>query len=510
MSQLRRGIALSFVSVFCTNGISLLFTPYMLGKLGKAEYGLYVLVGSLIGYLGLLTFGMGDTLVRYISRYRAVSDKDSEENLLAMALMVYGAMSLLVLLAGGILWSFLQGFFPLLSSGELVKVRQMFALLVVSTSITLPCAVLIALQTAYERFVYQRSLLIATGLVRTVVLLVLLHLGYKAVAIVIVDALMNLAGLLVHIVYVFGVMKTRVRLHHFDVPLLKKIAIFSFWIFLHLIMDQLYWKFGQTIVGMTSGPAAVAVFAVGIQLAFYFITLSNTISGVFLPRAAAMDALNASNEEMTSMMIRVGRFQLLVMGLALVGFVSLGRLFIVNWLGVGYLSSWSVAVVIIVPLFLPLMQNFGISILQARNMHSTQSLLYVAIAAFNALVGYQLSRYYGSIGMAVGIALSLVIGQGIAINLYYHYKVGLNIPRFFRELSMGLLPGLVVCGALSYAVSLLPGVSWWGFIYKGLSVVALYLVTMWLYGINEAEKSVLTSLLQALSARLYGRGLLCR
>ena len=61
-----------------------------------------------------------------------------------------------------------------------------------------------------------------------------------------------------------------------------------------------------------------------------------------------------------------------------------------------------------------------------------------------------------------------------------------------------------------YAVSLLPGVSWWGFIYKGLSVVALYLVTMWLYGINEAEKSELTSLLQALSARLYGRGLLCR
>jgi O-antigen/teichoic acid export membrane protein len=491
-----------------TNGVSLLFTPYLLGKLGKSEYGLYVLVGSLVSYLGLLTFGMGGTLVRYIARYRAVGDKRSEENLLAMALMVYGVMSLLVFLTGCLIWSFLQDIFPKLSPDELIRVRQMFSLLVVSTSITLPSAVIVAVQTAYERFVFLRSVVIVSSLVRTAVLLALLYLGYKAVAIVIVDVAINVVVVLVNIVYVFGVMKIRIHLYHFNTQLFKEILIFTFWIFIHLIMDQLYWKFGQTILGITSGTATVAVFAIGIQMSYYFITLSNTISGVFLPRAAAMDAVNATNEEMTSMMILVGRFQFLVMGLALVGFVSLGRLFILNWLGVGYLSAWSIAIVIVIPLFLPLVQNFGISILQARNKHAAQSLIYVCIATVNVVIGYFLSRLYGGIGMAIGISLSLFMGQGIAINLYYHFKIGLNIPRFFKELSSGLLPGIVICSILSYLISLLPGINWGGVLYKGFIVTAIYMVTMWLCGTNAHEKAELRSLLKLTLGIISGQGII--
>ena len=328
--------------------------------------------------------------------------------------------------------------------------------------------------------------------------------GYKSVAIVIVDVVINLTVLLVNLVYVLGVMKSRIRLSHFDVPLLREVSTFSFWIFLHLIMDQLYWKFGQTILGITSGAVAVAVFAVGIQLAYYFITLSNTISGVFLPRAAAMDAVNATNEEMTDMMIKVARFQFLVMGLALVGFLTLGRLFIMNWLGPGYLTAWSIAIVIIIPLFLPLMQNFGISILQARNRHAPQSLIYACISIVNVIIGYFLSRLYGGVGMAIGTSLSLIMGQGIAINLYYHFRIGLNIPRFFRELSSGLLPAILFSAALGHGVSLLPGDNWYGFICKAVFIALIYAFSMWLYGVNVSEKYELRSLLKAVLGAVSG------
>lgn len=502
MSQIRSGIVLSFLSIFLTNGISLIFTPYMLGKLGQADYGLYILIGSLISYLGLVTFGMGSTLIRYIARYRAVSDKESEENLLAMALIVYSVMSALVLLVGGLLWFLLPSIFPKLTANELSTAKIMFALLVASTAFTLPSTVFAAVQTAYERFIFPRTVMIASGLLRTAVLFVLLYQGYNVLAIVIVDVVLNVLVLLLNLYYVFVAMKVRICLHRFNVPLLKEIFVFSFWIFLNLVMDLLYWKFGQTILGMTSGTSAVAVFSIGVQLAFYFLTLSTAISGVFLPRAAAMDAQNASNEELTSMMIRIGRCQLLIMGLALIGFICLGRLFISNWLGADYLPAWSMALVIIIPLFLPLIQNFGISILQAKNKHAARSLIFIVISMVNVVTGYYLSLHYGGFGMAIGTSLSLVMGQGIAINLYYHFRIGLNIPRFFKEIFSGLLPGLMVSGALGYLISLLPGDGWQGFSLKGLLIILVYVVSMWLFGMNVSEKAEYVSMIRNLIAKI--------
>ena len=41
---------------------------------------------------------------------------------------------------------------------------------------------------------------------------------------------------------------------------------------------------------------------------------------------------------------------------------------------------------------------------------------------------------FGATGAAFGTTLSTVIGNIIMMNWYYHKKVGLNIPLFFRNL----------------------------------------------------------------------------
>jgi O-antigen/teichoic acid export membrane protein len=496
MNQLRAGIILSYLALFLTNGISLVFTPYMLGKLGQVEYGLYALIGSLMGYLGLLTFGMSGTLIRYIARYRGTGEKEKEENLLAMALFVYATIALLVLVTGTGLWYSLSGLFPKLAPEELFKAKSMFAILVFSTSITLPGAVFVAIQTAYERFVFSRTCNIAFFLARTGILAILLFLGYKAITIVLVDATLALITLLVNIHYVFNVMKIRIRFHSMDIPLLREIFIFSFWMFLSMVIDQLYWKFGQTVLGITTGPAAVAIFAIAAQLAGYFIVLSTSVSNVFVPRAAIMETQHADGEVLTGMMIKVGRFQLMVMGLAFIGFICLGRLFLLNWLGSEYLPVWGLTLVMATPLLIPLMQNFGIAVLQAKNKHQMRALMYLGIAGISVCTGYWLSMEWGGMGMAIGTGLALLLGPGIAINLYYHCKIGLNIPRFFREMSGGLLPALLVSSGIGYVLATqLPGNGWPGFLYKGTLLVLAYAAIMWRFGMKKVEKDIIVSLL---------------
>ena len=59
--------------------IPMFYTPVMLRLLGQSEYGLLGLAHSVTGYLSLLSFGLGSTITRYLSIFRAENDKDSEE-----------------------------------------------------------------------------------------------------------------------------------------------------------------------------------------------------------------------------------------------------------------------------------------------------------------------------------------------------------------------------------------------------------------------------------------------
>ncbi|NFO13457.1 hypothetical protein FDB34_04370 [Clostridium botulinum] len=81
VNQLKAGAILSYISLGLTNIIAIIYTPIMLRLLGQSEYGLYNLSNSIIGYLGVLDFGLGNAIVRYTAKYRAEEDKDGESNL---------------------------------------------------------------------------------------------------------------------------------------------------------------------------------------------------------------------------------------------------------------------------------------------------------------------------------------------------------------------------------------------------------------------------------------------
>ncbi|MFK4998681.1 hypothetical protein ACI2OX_19385 [Bacillus sp. N9] len=70
LSQIKTGAVLSYISLFINNLTALFFVPFLLGKLGQAEYGLYVLIGSVVSYIALLDFGFTNALVRQVTKYR--------------------------------------------------------------------------------------------------------------------------------------------------------------------------------------------------------------------------------------------------------------------------------------------------------------------------------------------------------------------------------------------------------------------------------------------------------
>ena len=67
-------------------------------------------------------------------------------------------------------------------------------------------------------------------------------------------------------------------------------------------------------------------------------------------------------------------------------------------------------------------------------MHKFRSVLYFVIAAINIAVSIPLCIKFGELGCAFGTALSLVVGNIIIMNIYYHKRVGLDIKYFWKEI----------------------------------------------------------------------------
>ncbi|WP_418177668.1 hypothetical protein, partial [Akkermansia sp.] len=115
------------------------------------------------------------------------------------------------------------------------------------------------------------------------------------------------------------------------------------------------------------------------------------------------------------------------------------------------------------------------------------------------ILGYFISLYYGTIGMFIGTAISLFIGQVLMINRYYARTAGLDMRRFFRR-TYGplLLPSAVMILAGLGAVALLTLDNWFSFLAFAFCYGLLAVGTIWFFYLNRDERDMFLGPLQKL------------
>lgn len=491
MSQLKKGAFLNYTTIILTNVVGLLLTPFIIRQLGDAEYGLYTLIGAFIGYIAVLDFGLTNTIVRFVAKYRAEKDKKSEENFLATTMIIYAVISTLVVIVGSICYFNIDAIFKdSLDLQQMESAKIMFAILVVSLAIVLPAGVFDGVCFGYEKFVFPKTLKIIRYLLRSLLVVCILYLGGDAVSMVILDVSLNVIFISIMMIYVFRNLKVKFVLHDFNKKLLRKIFGYSVWIFIFVLVGQFQWRVGQMVLGIVANPVTVAIFAIGVMLGTYYGAFSTAISGVFLPRATQMTVHNASPEELTDMMIKIGRLSFIALMFILGGFLLFGKQFVYLWVGESYHDSWLIALIIMFAYTLPLVQGFGNSILEAKNKLSFKAIIYLIFLVLGTILGGFLSKTYGAVGMISGSVAGWVIVQNV-MNYYYHKVIKLNILRFFKELLHKTLPVFLLTLAIGYFINMIPGENWLNFILKATLYSLVYLVLMFKLGTISFEKQLI-------------------
>lgn len=502
-SEIKSGAILNYVSIVVRLASSFLVTPFIISSLGVEEYGLFMLSHSILVWLALSDLGLGATVSKFVVTYRAKGEYEQQAHFLGQSMILYSVLGCVGLAIGLIGYVHLNILFPSLQPHQRDTFDILYLLTLGNFCLCFPLRPLNSVPGAYQKFIIPGIISLCSSLVNAALTVLLLIMGFKSIGLTIMSVGVAVVMLAWGILYALLKLKVKVHFAKPDFPLYKGMFGFAFWIFLNQIMDLFYWQAGSPILARISGTVAVSVFSLGISFSTYFMTASTAISGVLAPKLMHMVALDASKEELTNVMIRAGRLQLILLSMILLGFAFLGQDFLRLWvgesMGENVTTVWLGAMLVIVPLIIPLTQNTGMAILQALSIHRGRAIILFYSSLVCVVLGYVLSLCFGPIGMFVGTAISLTFGQVIMINLYYKRKAGLYIGQFFRRTYLPMLLPAVFLSVCGCALSRFWKVDCWTDLFIAIAIYGIMLfATLFSFYLNREEKDMFTAPLKKL------------
>ena len=497
INQKKSGVILSYFSQIIHILSGLIYTPIMLRILGQSEYGLYQLVNSVVSYLSLLSFGFTASYMRFYSRAKAKKDEDEIGKLNGMFMIIFCVIALICMICGVVMVGNIETIFADgLTTEEYQTARILMGLMVFNLALTFPNSVFDAFTSAHEQFFFQKMLTVLQNLLNPFLALPLLILGYGSIGMVCVTTFLVIAKLIANVW--FGLKKLHVHFIFTGLRfnLLKEMWIFTFFIFINQIIDQINWNVDKFLLGRLAGTTAVAVYGLGGQINTMYLQFSTSISNVFVPKVNKIVATSDDNGELTNLFTKVGRVQFIILSLIFTGFIFFGRPFMLFWGGEGYSESYYITLWLILPVTVPLIQNLGVEIQRAKNKHKIRSIVYLFVAIANVFISIPLIKLFGPIGAAIGTAISLTAGNIIFMNWYYQKHIGLDMWYFWKNIAQ-FIPGLVLPCIIGVLIMIFIPIN--SLVKMGVMIfcyLIIFCVSIYFLGMNDEEKQIIIGTLK--------------
>ncbi|MGL4672848.1 oligosaccharide flippase family protein, partial [Cetobacterium sp.] len=330
-NELKIGSALSILTILVGSLIQIFYTPLYMKYLGTTDFGINSLVQSMMGYIGMLNLGLGNAMLRYTVRYRAEGKIEEEKSLNGMFLTIFLILMLVSLVIGTYIYLNIPNFFSdKFTLEELLKTRRVFLIMMLNVAVSFPVGVFSTNIASREKFLYQRGILLIKTISIPIIGAILMINGFGLIS---VTASTVLLGLIVSIFDVFYAkyLGMRIKFNKFDYKILKEIFHYSFYIFLNIIIDRVYWGTDRVIIGKYIGVGAVGIYSIASIFNQLYMNFSTAISGVLFPKINRL-IIEDKHNEISNLFIKVGRLQYIILGLISSGFILFGKDFIYLWL----------------------------------------------------------------------------------------------------------------------------------------------------------------------------------
>jgi O-antigen/teichoic acid export membrane protein len=455
--NVRIGILISYLTLAVSVLTTLKYQPFLLSSIGDEQYGINSFASSITSWLGVLSFGLATTYVRFAVIAEKQEGEDGVKKINGFYLSVFSIVTIISFFIGIIIWClFYFRVIPLDNYSEFDKdlIYKVLAISVCSVSIGFVASFFPLYETYKYRFIWIRTLDLLTRVLNVgITVLVLLSSQKNVVIVALISALVSLFISILHLLYCFFVLKikfSKCKENEELRKMTKEILFFSFWVFLNSIIDQINANSGKVILGFMTDPKenAVTIFSLGQELYGYAAVAVSGVSTAYVPDVMTAAAKN-DKDEINRIFLKVSFAQIIIICWIVGGFCSCGSEFVDAWIGPDRHQVFYIALSILIVGIVPFSECIAVDIQRAFNKHKFRSVFYLAMALLNLIITpisvWLLPVGQKVYGPVIGFVSTFFAGNWIAINIFYKKHLGLPVGKYLMYLAIVLSYSAVSC-----------------------------------------------------------------
>lgn len=436
--NLFHGSILGICNFFVNAIAGILLMPFIVHHLGNRMYGLWIIVGSILGFYGIFDFGLVFTVQRYISRAIGKENYEEANKVINTSLALYSLIGLSIsflLIAVSILAPlFIKNF------TEINLFRIIIIILGIDIVIGFPMRVFSGVLISHIRYDLYTAIEIIKTIIRIILVVIFLKMGYGILALTLITAGLEIAGYLIKFIIVKTMFKYIVLSRNLiDKTILKSFFKYSSISFVTQIADQFGSKVSNFVIAGFMGLSFVTVYAIASNLIRYFMNFIGSSVGLMLPVFSQYEGRGdfVSIREKYILSVKISGYLSILIGGTLILF---GRIFIERWMGKEYLSAYPLLVILTIPTIFTLMQNPTWGLLYGISKHKFFAIQNVIEVIVNFILSLILIRKFGLIGVAFGSAIPMMLIRLFIQPIYVCKVIGLKIYKFY----FGLMAPMVL------------------------------------------------------------------
>jgi O-antigen/teichoic acid export membrane protein len=449
MSGIVRNVFANWIGVAANLAVAFLLSPYLVHSLGDNGYGLWVLVMSMTGYMGLLDTGLRVSIVKHTAKCNARGDEEGLNLILATGLLLYGSLSIVIVLLSLVASAYFPSLFTVLPA-EVPIGRLLVIIAGINVALSLPLGVFGGLLSGLQRYdLVNRAAVLVLG-VRTAAIVAAIASGYGLIALGLIHISMQVVNGVLLVVYArqqFPALDLRPRPIHRET--VRSLYSYSGYIILNSVAMLLLFSSGEPIIGAFVGTAAVTSFAIARSLVQYLSTIIGSMTQVFHPYASDLHE-RGDGAGVGDALIAGTKTSLLIALPIAISYLIIGPTFIGLWMGPQYRQAAGMVLAILtVPQVIWLSQSTAGNILLGVGCHRFLTTLNLVTGAAGIAIALMLVRSFGAVGVAAGMAVPIFVTQALILPAYTAKRLNVSGRAYLVGGYLGPL-----AAALPYAATL--------------------------------------------------------
>lgn len=477
-------------------------SPFIVHSLGNTQYGVWCLLVSLTGYMGLLDIGLVSSISRYINFYIAKNDQDNINRVVSTSLFTYFVLGVVLFTAATVIGHFLTGFTHV-PAHIIPQARWILYMFCVNILFGFISALFRQLLAADDRFDLMNEAGIAVLIMGSIGTIWVLKYGYGLLGLAVVQVISSLIGCV--ILYsltrrygpTFEISPSFIRKQTF-----LELCQFGVFAFISDVGAQLVLYTDSIVIGLFIGVAAITFYNIGLMIVEYGRTIVIQARNVLIPDILKCSAVNKLNE-MRWLLVQ-GTCLLMFIAVPIsVGFIALGKEFIHLWMGQGYEQCATI-----------------LSILAASHLVAVSSLscfqtllgaghvkLVAVITIAEGIANLCLSLFFvlvcdlGIIGVALGTLIPMLGFTGVLAPIRTCRALQYNLTEFAKATHFRWLRTALIFSVPCFAVAHLSlSISWPLFFAKVIFLITFYVPLGFYLLLTKGEQKFIVAFVKNRSA----------